>query len=542
MGRTHRIVILVAAGLLAAAIAMLSAYPGGVRRTGHRARTVDGVSIAYDLYRPAPGATPPPVAIIGHGVVVNKEMMAALSLELAADGCVVAALDWRGHGASGGRLGSRDGLAHDLAAVAADLPRHMPNADMRRLALVGFSMGGPPTFRYAAGSDATRAWVGLGTVAPAGAGGPQNPPNALLLIGTLDEAFRPERVRATMDRLLTDGPAVYNRRYGSIADGTAREVRLLPGVDHLLIPYHGGVLRRTRNWVLESFGMPTGGSFALGPRLGWLALGLLGLAVLMYAGSALPLSLTTPTAADAPSQSIPARTVVSRTATSLLGWPLALLFLPLALTGLAFSALATAILGSCAVSLALALRRPARTAGLPLARLFREALGGGWQVWLRAAALAAALGVGCLLLVGRHWIGLLPGPERWLFLPLFFAPLFAITLWFAIFIQKLAGPALAAWLGRRSGRTHPAAGTWLATGLLFAWFAVLILGSGLLLDNFFFAMDLFPLAPMLASLALVGAASERSTGSALPAAFTSACLWTLAIVALSPAVDISVIF
>jgi len=78
--------------------------------------------------------------------------------------------------------------------------------------------------------------------------------------------------------------------------------------------------------------------------------------------------------------------------------------------------------------------------------------------------------------------------------------------------------------------------------LLFAWFAVLILGSGLLLGNFFFAMDLFPLAPMLASLALVGAASERSTGSALPAAFASACLWTLAIVTLSPAVDFSVLF
>ena len=172
MDRTRWIVLLVAAGLLAAAIALLSAYPGGVRRTGHRARTADGVSIAYDLYRPAPGATPPPVVIIGHGVVVNKEMMAALALELAAGGCGVAALDWRGHGASGGRLGQRDGLARDLTAVAADLPRRAPESDMDRLALVGFSMGGPPTFRYAAGSEATRAWVGLGTVAPAGAGGP----------------------------------------------------------------------------------------------------------------------------------------------------------------------------------------------------------------------------------------------------------------------------------------------------------------------------------------------------------------------------------
>lgn len=542
MDRTRWIVLLVAAGLLAAAITMLTDYSGGVRRDGLRVRTADGISIAYDLYRPAPGVTPPPVVIIGHGVVVNKEMMASLALELAAGGCTVAALDWRGHGASGGRLGQRDGLARDLTAVAADLPRRAPESDMDRLALVGFSMGGPPTFRFAAGCDAVRAWVGLGTVAPAGAGGPQIPRNALLLIGTLDEAFRPERVRATMDRLLTDGPAVHNRRYGSIADGTAREVRLLPGVDHLLIPYHGGVLRRTRNWVLESFGLPTGGALALGPRLGWLALGLLGLAVLMHAGSALPLSGPTSTATDAPSQSMPARTVVSRTAISLLGWPLALLFLPLALSGLAFSTLATAILGTCAASLALALRRPARAAGLPLARLFRETLNGGWTVWLRAMALAAALCVGCLLLVGRHWIGLLPGPERWLFVPLFFAPLFAITLWFAIFIQKLAGPSLAAWLGRRSGRTHPASGVWLATGLLFAWFAVLILGSGLLLGNFFFAMDLFPLAPMLAGLALVGAASERSTGSALPAAFASACLWTLAIVTLSPAVDFSVLF
>jgi len=536
----HRIAIPIATGLLAVAIAMLSAYPGGVRRDSHRTRTADGVTIAYDLYRPAPGATPPPVVIIGHGVVVNKEMMAPLALELAAGGCAVAALDWRGHGASGGRLGSRDGLARDLDAVAADLPRRAPEADIGRLALVGFSMGGPPTFRFAAEHDDVRAWVGLATVAPNGAGGPQHPRNALLLIGTLDEAFRPEGVRASMDHLLPEGPAVFNRRYGTLGNGTAREVRLLPGVDHLMIPYHGGVLRRTRNWILESFGMSTGAAFLLGPRLVWLALGLLGLAVLVYAGSALPLPGPPPSVDAAPPQPIPARTIVIRTAISLLGCPAALLFLPLAVTGLAFSALATAILGSCAVSLALALRRPARSAGRPLGRLFREALGGGWPTWLRAAVLAVALSAGCLLLVGRHWIGLLPGPARWPFLPLFFAPIFAITLWFAIFIQKLAGLSFAEWLGRRSGRTHPAVGAWLAAGMLFAWFAVLIFGSGLLLGSFFFVMDLIPLAPMLAGLTLTGAASERSSGSALPAALASACLWTLAIVTLSPAVNVGV--
>ena len=101
MARTRWIVLLVAAGLLAAAITMLTDYSGGVRRDGLRVRTADGISIAYDLYRPAPGVPPPPVVIIGHGVVVNKEMMASLALELAAGGCTVAALDWRGHGASG---------------------------------------------------------------------------------------------------------------------------------------------------------------------------------------------------------------------------------------------------------------------------------------------------------------------------------------------------------------------------------------------------------------------------------------------------------
>jgi len=540
MNRTRWVLTIIAAGALASAIVMLSAYPGGVQRTGHRTRTADGVSVAYDLYRPAAGATSPPVVIIGHGVVVNKEMMASLALELAAGGCTVAALDWRGHGASGGRLGQRDGLARDLAAVAADLPRRAPESDMDRLALVGFSMGGPPTFRFAAERDAVRTWVGLGTFALSGVGGPQSPRNVLLLIGTLDEAFRPERIRASLDHLLTEGPAEYDRRYGSIAGGTAREVMLLPGVDHLMIPYHGGVLRRSRNWILESFGLSTDADFVLGPRLGWLALGLFGLAALMYTVSALPLSGSKPPAAGARAQSIPVRTIVSRTAISLLGWPAALLFLPLALTGLAFSALATAILGSCALSLALVLRRPARSAGLPLGRLFGEALGGGWTVWLHAVVLAAVLCVGCLLLLGRHWIGLLPGPERWLSLPLFFAPLFAITLWFALFIQKLAGPSLAAWLGRRSGRAHRTGGMWLAAGLLFGWFAALILGSGMLLGNYFFAMDLFPLAPMLAGLALIGTASERSTGSALPAAFAGALLWTLAIVTLSPAVDLSI--
>jgi dienelactone hydrolase len=540
--RVAWILIAVSALLLAAGAAGLARYPGGVRRESHRAHTADGVSIAYDLYRPGTAASPAPVVVIGHGVVINKEMMASLALELAAGGCIVAAFDWRGHGGSGGRLGQRDGLALDLATVIADVPRRLPAADMARLALAGFSMGGPPTFRYAAEHDTVRAWVGLGTFAPPGLGGPDRPRNVLLLIGDQDEAFTPERVRASLDNLIPDGPVAFGRRYGALADGTAREVARFPGVDHLVTPYHGGLLLRARDWILESVGRPIPPSGALGSRLAWLVLGLAGLTGLLYGLAAVPRTAGAPRSAENPPAPIPARTVLARTALSLLGWPAALLFLPLAAAGLPFSALTTALAGGCAVSLALTLRRPASTAGRPLGMAFRNAFGGGWRVWARAMALAMALAVGALVLIGPHWMGITPGPDRWTRLPLFALPLLGIALFFALYIQKLAGPSLAAWLGRRSGRPRPVASCWLAAGLLFGWFAALILAACLLLGNFFFAMVLFPLAPMLAALALVGAPAERTTGSVLPAALANALVWTLAVVTLSPAMDMSRFF
>ena len=156
---------LTSAGILSLAIASLLAAPlsqppalasihAGAVAIGDTARPAlsrfqarDGTSLAYRLYPARNGATDR-LAILVHGSSGSSADMHAVARALADSGVAAAAIDTRGHGASGtrGDIGYIGQLDDDLADLVAELRPQYPTA---RLTLIGHSSGGGFTLRIA---------------------------------------------------------------------------------------------------------------------------------------------------------------------------------------------------------------------------------------------------------------------------------------------------------------------------------------------------------------------------------------------------------
>lgn len=108
-----------------------------------RLTTSDGVAIAADHW-PAESAL---AYVVAHGFTGSSRAprVRRIATQLAATGAAVLALDFRGHGRSGGRSTLGDLEVHDAAAAVAFLRA----AGHPLIALVGWSMGGSVVLRYA---------------------------------------------------------------------------------------------------------------------------------------------------------------------------------------------------------------------------------------------------------------------------------------------------------------------------------------------------------------------------------------------------------
>jgi uncharacterized protein len=113
-------------------------------------RTADGVRLAGLVLRPSRSRAEPAgelAVVVGHGFTnhVRKPFVARILRRLAARHTVIA-LDFRGHGRSGGRSTAGPGEVHDLDA-AVRLARERGHSTV---ATLGFSMGGSVAVLHAA--------------------------------------------------------------------------------------------------------------------------------------------------------------------------------------------------------------------------------------------------------------------------------------------------------------------------------------------------------------------------------------------------------
>ncbi|TFH31245.1 MAG: alpha/beta fold hydrolase [Promethearchaeota archaeon] len=230
-------------------IVIFAAVPVGMARSYNNYTTTDdGVRICYDLFEPKDDTSTNKTAVIlGHGVMVNKNFLRLIALDLAEQGFVVAALDFRGHGRSGGTL-ERGMITDDILAVKNVLAER-GDINMSNLGYLGYSMGGGAGFTLLDTDGGFKAMVSLA----AGGRNESTTPNLLILQGKWDEAISTDRVYAYMENKtgLPVDLIEEDRIYGSFANGTALKFHITP-TDHLLAPFAQDNIIETRRWFVRA--------------------------------------------------------------------------------------------------------------------------------------------------------------------------------------------------------------------------------------------------------------------------------------------------
>ncbi len=235
--------------LLGSALASYTQTAGGtVEIKDIRFMGSNGTEMSALLYIPsgATAETPAPGILAVHGYINSRETQDGFAIEFARRGYVVLALDQAGHGYSDGPafangFGGPDGLRY---------LRSLDIVDPNNIGLEGHSMGGWTSLAAAITFPEdykSIVLVGSSTGAPFAADGtPEWPRNLALVFSAWDEfsdlmwgvptgaeVVNSDKLKAMFN---TTDPVVVEQLYGSIEDGTARQLYVPRGThpnDHI---------------------------------------------------------------------------------------------------------------------------------------------------------------------------------------------------------------------------------------------------------------------------------------------------------------------
>ncbi len=518
-------------GLTAVGIIGLHTVPS-VLITTYQTETPDNVTIYYTVYQPV-HAEKAPVVVIGHGIMVNKEMMTCFAVELAARGYVVANIDWRGHGKSTGFL-TRDELYTDLEAVIADIPLHT-KADMSNIALLGYSMGGFPTYQYAVDHATVKAWVGVGSSADGDISSTTIPKNVLMVIAKYDEAFSPEEAKISMVSL-TGAPLntiEFEKVYGDINNGTARKIHVVPRADHLTTPWNADVVLSAASWIDKTFDNPTS-TTAVYPRVFFLFIGITGLIGLVAVVSSFlvkKLSIKRLNSLIHTEQSVYAF-IGKYYLITIAAIPLMVVFAPLFFTPLPFTAFLTMVTGGLGIGLQIYCWRLAKSSNTSFKHIIKMHVRQPVTIWVFSIIVTTIFVVGYYLLVGRHFLGMIPSTPKIPYLFLYILIQFGIFFSYSLFIQKVSVPFL-------KKKLKPHSLSFVMTGivnffLIYSWFVIVILIPCIIVNNYFFAMILILMAPIFLFVTFLSVYMEGITGSVIPNAVVQSVWLGFIITTLTP--------
>jgi dienelactone hydrolase len=508
------LVVAIFAGVFLTGIVLFQVYPANVKRTyGQFTTTQDGVSICYDVFEPAnsPSGVKRNAVILGHGVMVGKEMMRLIALELAKAGFVAIPFDFRGHGLSSGELtgfslrtfGQFSGecdrsntLTLDILAIKEVLRTKVKDINMTNLGYVGYSMGGGAGFSLLSYDNDFNAMVGLAPMPSYGCVNTTNPRNLLVIIGQYDEAFNEDLLTKVIKNKTGLASINRNQLYGDFSDGSAAELYVDDNTDHFTGPYDYDFALQIRNWVLQALAPTT-------PFPTDLAYPVLGIAVLMqliggigfFLSSSIP--LLDKFARKRERYPVP-EPVVAATATRAfygkfmaLELPLSLacvvIALPLALTPIPFSGIFLAFFVGPSIAIIVLLWRTYKKAGASFKQAYRAV-----YATTTKQNVGIGIGMGGLLYVILYLsmgsvIPTIPGMTRWGWLPLFLAVQFLSVVNILIFGLQFIYEKIGR--GHRWGITATIAANFL---LLVTIFSVPVLVVCTLIGNFFFLVGFIP--------------------------------------------------
>lgn len=215
------------------------------------------------LYLAPEQAQTVPGVLIAHGFAGSKRLMLGYARVLAHAGYAVMLWDFDGHGANPNPLQTRDLQPTLQVALAALLEQ--PAVDPTRLALLGHSMGSGVVMSAAVGEP--NRFAATVAISPTGAGiTPQVPRNLQFQAGSWEGGFI-----NNAQRLLSLAGGENN----NFAAGLARELIIVPGVEHITILFSDVSHQSALRWLDTTFNLTRQSSYR-DRRMVWYALHLLG--------------------------------------------------------------------------------------------------------------------------------------------------------------------------------------------------------------------------------------------------------------------------
>jgi pimeloyl-ACP methyl ester carboxylesterase len=219
-----------------------------------------------------------PVIMIGHGFAGSDLLMRGFSFSLAHAGYSVVSWDFNGHGANPnpfpGHIASDVLLKNAEDALEAAVAHGLDTS--KGIAIMGHSMGSGVALDFGVSHPPTSATIAVSPVSRTVT--PELPHNLLLMAGSLEQRF----VR-TAEELLSDagGPG------GDPSEGTARELYVVQGVEHITILFSSDSQRVAREWLDATFDSQSSEVTYIDRRMIWYGLGVL--AALLICWSVTPL-------------------------------------------------------------------------------------------------------------------------------------------------------------------------------------------------------------------------------------------------------------
>lgn len=241
---------------------------------------VDGLPITL-ISPDVDDSTERPLVLVGHGVAGSRVIMLGYGLTFAHAGYNVALWDFAGHGSNPNPMPEeRD---ENTLVADADAARTAAQANgfaVDRTAVLGHSMGSGMALSFGITHPETMATIAVSPVSRNVS--PDLPRNLLLLAEGLDQRF----VENAEELLQQAGG-----KGGDAQDGTARQMEVIPGVEHITILFSSTAQQSARRWLDDTFGPQPGASDFTDRRMMWYLLGLVGTLLFFWSLSPLINSL-----------------------------------------------------------------------------------------------------------------------------------------------------------------------------------------------------------------------------------------------------------
>jgi pimeloyl-ACP methyl ester carboxylesterase len=527
---------------------LIFTVPFSVKSTyGLSTTTDDGVTISFNVFEPQKGGNNKPAFLIGHGSMVNKEMVKDYALELAAAGFVAVPFDFRGHGQSSS--GGTDNMTKDVVAIREYL-RARGDIDMNSLGYIGYSMGGLGQALIEVDSS-FKCFVGIGTWLDPSLrkGNLTNPLNVLMIEAMFDEAIDlPTLKESLSDRTGLPISSIYtNKIYGSFLQGNASMIYLDDDSNHLKVAWDYNFIRQARDWAINSFDLEViDENFYVNIRAIILLIQVIG-GIGFFFSIIKPLSNLVLFSKEkgernasieyfeVKTEEIPKSTIITKAIlySLILALPGILIFFPILLIlPLAVAAFVMALLYGQIFGLFILLWRIGKKVDYKFRDMFKNIFKDNGKI-LRETLLGAILSVLLYLIVyssiGLNYLGLVPSLEKFWTIPIFFILGLVVLL-----IQNLLMQVI---IQRKYTDTLKDILKVIFLGFLFPflYYFVYLLILGFITRSFFYFGTFLPISIVMFLLtSAVCVITYKNTGNILTGAIIGAFLLTFLIVTMSP--------